>query len=329
MNKIKLILLSLLYAFGFAFAEQMSSLKEIMDLLKDSKIIYDVESLNRKIPVPDRSAKINTPNIYRVKQNGRFSLKAFEISNDARIAYNRGEDFFNLKQYSSARDMYKRALLLDPNYFEMMAYIAQTYGIEQNFDLAEDWYKKAIHANYIDFFAHWMLADIYMLKGQKKEALDEITIAKILNRNNPRLEQKFESVYAANGLDSTDWTFNPQVKVTQTIPDHVKVEADSVWMIYGLVKAAWMYEPGYRESELKKSSRPDLEVWECISGLSIGLDKGWKIPVIQKLQKALNLNMLSEFIFYEIDLLEDPTLSLYLEKEEIEKLKNYVIMMHR
>ncbi len=55
--------------------------------------------------------------------------------------------------------------MLSPENTFLMTLIAQTYGIERKFDDAMNWYKKSIQANFIDCLAHWLLADIYRLKG--------------------------------------------------------------------------------------------------------------------------------------------------------------------
>ena len=178
-------LLILCMSAAIAFAENDNPLKRAMETLNSSKIAYSVKELKKPFPEPDRSNLLNMP-AYRRFVDGGY----------------KAEDLFSKKEYAKARDAYKRVLLLDPNATIVMAYIAQTFGIEQNWDMAESWYKKAIEANYIDYLAHWLLADVYRNKGEQKKALEEISIAKVLNRNNPRLESLRQKIYAANGLDS-------------------------------------------------------------------------------------------------------------------------------
>jgi len=47
--------------------------------------------------------------------------------------------------------------------------------------------------------------------------------------------------------------------------------------------------------------------------------------VLRRLDKALNADKLSEFVFYEILLLDYPTASFQLDKKQIEGLKDYLI----
>jgi len=221
----------------------------------------------------------------------------------------------------------------DPKLYSAMTYIAQTYGIEKNWDKAELWYKKAIDANYIDFLAHWLLADVYKIKGQKEKALQEISIAKVLNRNNPRLEAMRKEIYDLNGLNTKNWTFNPQVRISRdSVTENVNMVSDSIWMYYAFVQAAWMYEPVYREKAKKVQNELDQMYRECLMGLLPYMNnKNLKdsVEVLKRLDKVLDADKLSEFVLYEIILLDNPAVAFNLEKKQIEYLKDYLIWVNQ
>ena len=309
------------------FAEVENPLKKAMDIIKDSKTAYSLKFLEKPIPVPDRSKMINIQ-VYREKTADGYVLKSFEPKGEAKKLFDKAESYFGLHQYAKARDAYTLALQEDPKLYSAITYIGQTYGIEENWDKAELWYKKAIEANYVDFLAHWLLADVYKIKGQKEKALDEISIAKVLNRNNPRLEALRKEIYGLNGLNIKNWTFNPQVRMSRdSVTGNVNIVADSIWSYYAFVQAAWFYEPVYK-AKAKKYSMPQAMYRECLMGFLpfIG-DKALvdSVDVLKRLVKVIEADKLDEFVFYDMLLLDYPTASFQLDKKQIEGLKDYLI----
>jgi tetratricopeptide (TPR) repeat protein len=320
-----LILICALVALSFAKDE--NPLQEAMEIIKESKTLYSLKYLDKPIPVPDRSRLINYP-VYREKKGDGYDVKAIKATGEAKKLLDKAENYFGSHQYAKARDAYTLALQEDPKLYSAITYIGQTYGIEKNWDKAELWYKKAIEANYVDFLAHWLLADVYKIKGQKEKALDEISIAKVLNRNNPRLEALRKEIYGLNGLNIKNWTFNPQVRMSRdSVTGNVNIVADSIWSYYAFVQAAWFYEPVYK-AKAKKYSMPQAMYRECLMGFLpfIG-DKALvdSVDVLKRLVKVIEADKLDEFVFYDMLLLDYPTASFQLDKKQIEGLKDYLI----
>ena len=310
-----------------SFAKDENPLQEAMEIIKESKTLYSLKYLDKPIPVPDRSRLINYP-VYREKKGDSYDVKAIKATGEAKKLLDKAENYFGSHQYAKARDAYTLALQEDPKLYSAITYIGQTYGIEENWDKAELWYKKAIEANYVDFLAHWLLADVYKIRGQKEKALDEISIAKVLNRNNPRLEALRKEIYGLNGLNIKNWTFNPQVRMSRdSVTGNVNIVADSIWSYYAFVQAAWFYEPVYK-AKAKKYSMPQAMYRECLMGFLpfIG-DKALvdSVDVLKRLVKVIEADKLDEFVFYDMLLLDYPTASFQLDKKQIEGLKDYLI----
>ncbi len=310
-----------------SFAKDENPLQEAMEIIKESKTLYSLKYLDKPIPVPDRSRLINYP-VYREKNGDSYDMKAIKATGEAKKLLDKAENYFGSHQYAKARDAYTLALQEDPKLYSAITYIGQTYGIEKNWDKAELWYKKAIEANYVDFLAHWLLADVYKIKGQKEKALDEISIAKVLNRNNPRLEALRKEIYGLNGLNIKNWTFNPQVRMSRdSVTGNVNIVADSIWSYYAFVQAAWFYEPVYK-AKANKYSMPQAMYRECLMGFLpfIG-DKALvdSVDVLKRLVKVIEADKLDEFVFYDMLLLDYPTASFQLDKKQIEGLKDYLI----
>lgn len=327
----KKILFLLCAAASLCFAEFENSLQKAMETINASKTLYNLKVVDEPFPVPDRSKLINVQ-VYREKTPKGYVIKNFEPSGEAKKLFEKAESYFSARQLEKARDAYTLALQQDPKLYSAITYIGQTYGIEKNWDRAELWYKKAIDANYIDFMAHWFLADVYLAKGQKEKALEEISIAKVLNRNNPRLEAKRKEIFDANGLEIKNWTFNPQFRISRdSVTGNVNMVSDSIWMYYAFIQAAWMYEPEYK-AKAKKSLMPETMYLECLMGFLPYMDNKKikdSVEAIKRFDKALDAKKSSEFILYEMILPDYPATALTLTKKQIEYLKDYLIWINR
>jgi tetratricopeptide (TPR) repeat protein len=326
----KKIILFLLALFAIpAFAQADNPLEKAMKTMKDSKILYKVEWLSKPVPVPDRSKMLNLI-VHRKKSGDRYIVNSFDMNADAKKEFDKAEKYFNAKEMPKARESYKRVMLLDPSATYMMTFVAQTYGMEQNWDMAESWYKKSIESNYVDYLAHWLLSDVYLQKGEKKKALDEISIAKVLNRNNPRLEEKRRKIYAANGLRADSWEFNPQVRLSRDSSGAVTIEADSLWMYYAFIRAAWEFEPEYQKRAKTLPEPPEEMYREWLMGLIPAMEKHLNsFEVLKRFDKALSAKKISLFVYYEIYLPDHPASVFQLDKNLIELTKDYLIWINQ
>lgn len=224
--------------------------------------------------------------------------------------------------------MYEKAYSTDTSNYQLMTYIGQMYGIQDKYDIAADWYQRAISKNYIDYMAHWFLADIYIDLGKINEAVEEITIANILNRNNPRIKAAMASIYKKAKLKTDDWDFTPQIQIDSTGPRQVNVMYANDWLGYAMVKSLWMYEPGYSESMgVKHGNFSLLEEKECFNSLYAVLSKKAirKNPEFTALQRALENRMIDEYIIYEILLPNHPAVAYQLSERFINDIKDYII----
>jgi hypothetical protein len=107
-------------------------------------------------------------------------------------------------------------------------------------------FKKAIELNYISYDAHWFLADTEWELGNKETAMQEITMAHLLNVGHESLRNKMISCRQALKHDWKDWDYLPQYLLSQKGKE-VSVDMDIEWLGYAIVKAIWKYEPGYAE----------------------------------------------------------------------------------
>lgn len=305
----------LLIAFP-AFSQDKTSTihspSEILQIMSDSKMNYEITLLENPVLPENHSDNLNYPTVYRRKDGNGLQAIEYEPNAESEKAYKKAEEAFSARDYEKAGDFYQEALDKDSSYYIALTYRGQMYGIQRQWDKAIACYEKEIKQNYIDYIAHWFLADAYLNVGRKEEAKTQILIAHILNRNNPRLLDALHNIMRENKLVFDDhWQFTPQIELAKTGDKKFKVGYKGVWLGYAMAKALWKYEPGYK-AKLGASDSSlfylDAEK-EAIIGLLVGADKEKKSKLsvdVKALQDALKNKMLDAFIYYEIMLPEYP-----------------------
>ncbi|MCP4150312.1 MAG: tetratricopeptide repeat protein [bacterium] len=357
MNKIFLIFTWLLLLTTVGTAAKVNSPANIITIMQKSKIQYEIASLVEPVSPQDLGKRENSNKFYRVRTANGLAVLPYQIKNEAQKHLKKGEELFFAKKYPEARALYKKVLEIDPSYFVAMTYTGQTYEKEENFDEAILWYKKAIENNYIDYMAHWFLADNYIYKMQFKEAMREITIALILNRNHANIKKILTLIYNLNNIHTADWTFTPQIKIysentvtpqtlkekkqeapkgkekTQTaLPpgtgNKVTIETTQEWLAYALPKAVWRFEPGYKKAKgVKEGEFSILEEKEALFSLysDLLLKDKFEGDAFKALKLAYDKKWVNEFLFFEIILIKHPYVAYELSQRFIEKIADYII----
>lgn len=327
-KKNSLLLLLLLSLQALVFAQEIHTPAEILKILEESELTYMIEQLKEQIEPVDRSDDVNLNNFYRKEGKGEITSHKYVLKEEAEAYASKAEEYFRKGKVKQAREMYLKVLEEDPEYYKVITYIGQTHGIEKDFDKAIKWYKKAIKSNYIDYMAHWFLADAYKEKGRLNDAVKEITIALVLNRNNPRIQKSFNMIYESKKLKTPEWAFTPQMKLDSVGPNKVTLAYGGDWLGYALAKAVWKFEPGYRASMgVKKNTFSTTEEREALAGLVVTFDKKKlkKNPEFKALKNAIDNKMINEYIFYEILLPQFPFVAYQLPAEFIEEIAQYVL----
>ncbi len=328
MKKITLFFVLVFTCQSTVFTQEIHSPAEVLKILEKSEVSYVLNPLEQELKPIDRSGNLNTNHVFRKEEKETIVSYRYEINEEAQNYSLKAEDYFKKGKTGLAREMYLKVLEEEPEYFKVMTYIGQTYGIEKDFDKAIKWYKKSIKLNFIDYMAHWFLADAYIKEGKLEDAVKEITIAMILNRNNPRIKKSLEVIYELKKLETPEWVFLPQVKLDSIGPNEVNVSYGGDWLGYALVKALWKHEPGYRQSMgVGKEGLSTLEEREALGGLIVLFDKKMlkKNSMYQALRNAIDNKMVNEFIFYEIILPEYPMVAYQLTEAFIGEIGEYVV----
>lgn len=328
MKHLSIVLLIFILNLSKIEAQSLHSPAEIFQIMEKSETVYSINPLGTKIESPDRSQNLNTNFYYRKIKDSTIYTYEYTVNPQAAQFAEQAEAYFRDSKYGLAQMMYEKAYSTDTSNYQLMTYIGQMYGIQDKYDIAANWYQQAINKNYIDYMAHWFLADIYKDQGKIKEAVEEITIALILNRNNPRIKSAMTSIYKLAKLKTVDWNFTPQIQIDSTGPKQVNIMYANDWLGYAMVKSLWMYEPGYSESMgTKRGNFSLLEEKECFISLLTVLNKKAikKNPEFAALQYALDNRMIDEYIIYEILLPNHPFVAYQLSEQFISDIKDYII----
>jgi len=312
------------------FAQKIHSPAEILRMMSDSKLSYELKELGKEIPCPDLTEKLNYHDSYRVTTDSTISTYRFKFSNASKPLYDKAEQFFSAHQADSALVYYLHTIKADSTLTNVMTYVGQIYEGKEERGKAIEWYRKAIHMNFIDYMAHWFLADNLLAIDSTKEAVDEIVIAQILNRNNPRIKKSLATIFEHAFLNTTDWCFNPQVELSKTTDGKISIAMTDKWVGYAMAKAIWMFEPGYRESMgVANGHYSTIEDKECLISLLSGLENA-KTDISKErqlviLKAAAENNYLQEYILYDIVLPKTPFVAYQLSEKTILEIKDYIL----
>jgi hypothetical protein len=311
------------------FSQQIHSPAEILKIMSDSKLSYEVNVIDKVIECPDYSKKLNYHDSYRVKSDSGLFTYAFKPNDRAKPLFDKAESFFQ-SNADSALFYYKLTLEADTSLYNVMTYIGQMYESKGDIENTIRWYKTAIGKNYIDYMAHWFLADAYLKTGDSKNAVDEIVIAQILNRNNQNLKKSAANIFKRSYLSTADWYFNPQVELKKVSDSKISLAFNEKWIGYAMAKALWAFEPGYSTSMgVEQGQYSTTEDRECLIALLVSLDNAKTEikddPQLSILKEAAENKFLDEYILYEIVLPKTPFVACQLPEETILGIKDYIL----
>lgn len=325
-----ILFLLILLPIGSANAQKLHNPAEIMKTLENSKIGYGIDFIDSVFLCPDLSEKVVAHEFYQVFEDSTIYVRRIPKLRQSTEHFDRAEEFFGKQELDSAMKYYYLAIASDSLQFTSMTYIGQIHEIRRNYDSAFYWYNKVISLNFIDYMAHWFLADLYQRRNEMDKACEEIVIAQILNRNNPRIKASFDNIMFKAKRANENWCFNPEIVIKKLSDTSVYVAFTKKWMGYAMAKALWDFEPGYRESMCASDNVFSLlEAKECLA-CQIATMEASKIDVKKETPfkyflAAMDKNMVDEYIIYEILLPQYPLAASNFPPKTIHQIKDYVL----
>jgi hypothetical protein len=128
-----------------------------------------------------------------------------------------------------------------------------------------------------------------------------------------------------------NWGFVPKTYIYRD-GETVVVNADGIWLTYGMYKAVWNYDSSYIYIKEQQEVTDFLfhQEMEAILGTyltysALKEDDKRNYPIMNALGQCLDYSMLEEFVMYEILLVDQPTIAYHTTSAFMLRLMNYII----
>jgi tetratricopeptide (TPR) repeat protein len=220
--------------------------KELMDLVDKSKLHFVLGSLKERVALKPYEKLDSTPLMYVKETREGPSFACYPLSKENQKLFDEAENAFVMKKYDEALKIYNELEKKAPDFLCISTFIGDAYYNLKDYAQAKIYFEKTLKENFIDVHAHWFLADTLWHLGEKEKALKAITIAHLLNPGHAEIFKALQNYRKEIGRPWKDWQINPQVTLRKE-GDKILVDTNKEWLIYGVTRALWEYEPGYAE----------------------------------------------------------------------------------
>ncbi len=292
------------------------------------------EAFSKNVDVEDLAGQLTAlpdcvqipPRIYVAGHNGVMKVLVHTIAAEAESAWNEAEKAWSEKRFDDAIAAYKKAATMDPEFSTIYCNLGDAYYGKGDMAGAKIYFEKAISVNFIDYQAHWFLADTLAALGDLKGAVREMTLAHVLNPCHAEIRRSLHGDRERSGRPFNDWTFIPQCRVTKN-NGKILIEAKPDWVSYGLVRSIYLSQTqvGGRSMSITgprgESTRLITEI-DSIKALDTAK------PEFKLIGKIIKAGYLEEFIYYEILTRAHPEEMLVLGEKKIRRIADYVDMFH-
>lgn len=296
---------------------------QILRIMEESSLAYIIQAPAESETVPEKQRGVLVPGLVLRHRDGKVSIASQSRSPALALRMRDAENRFRQSDFEGAIDIYEEILKSDPTYFQALTLIGDAYFAMGRLETARRYLEQAIDSNFIDYQAHWFLADTLWSLGLRELALEEIVVAHLLNVNHEMVKDKMIAFHRQMGQDWKDWTYEPRVQLRKN-GNTVTIGCRPEWIGYCLVKAVWKYEPGYAESRGKQSEAFyfELEEKEALAALLAHND------ALSNIRSIVADGFTDAFLLYELAAREHPLAVLLLPPEEFLRLKTYVVRYH-
>jgi|GEM_PF-1833853 len=317
-------------------SQEVIIIRDMKETMKTSSVGYEFDQYQHTYTFVDlplvQTGVFLSPNGDQLRLSDYSEYESFEVRK-LKIS---AEAAIRSKKFSKARRIFLKMLSDMPNHSQVMVYIGHTFEKDNDTEMAEQWYQKAIETNPINYVAYRALAEVQVSKGMFDKALESALSALVLNRNDEELVQVVNKIARFQGKQFSGWDFAPQYQVLVGESGSVKVEYNgSPWKYYGLSKAFWSYEPGYSSGRLRGNfdEFQVLQEQDCMERALYAYEnllgdenlKQTTFPAIYEYNKAKHKGYAMEYILYEVVMQENPYLACTLNGIEVKQIVDYLI----
>lgn len=319
-----LVLLSQLFLHSQDSQKYMLSGAQILAIMDTSKVTYQPSFIEDTTGFEFPAYPVLTENYFITEKGDSSILNKYSLSDSGKVYFSIAESNYRDKNYSAAILNYKKIFITDPEYYVAYTLIGDCYYCQAKYDSAEYFLKLEINKNFIDYAAHWFLADTYKKIDNMESAVAEITIAHLLNRNNKYIFNILKKYREAIGKEWTEWEISPVCK-TYKKDGEVIIETTKDWMGYAFAEAVWKYEPGFTENIFgQQYDGKSLLYQKEAAGIAANLN----LSSMSRENSIIDDGYFQEMIWYEIISKKQPMAILLVPREFLNKMIKYVNKYH-
>jgi tetratricopeptide (TPR) repeat protein len=292
----------------------------------DSKIKYAVEEKKYNFVEAQQTEQVS-PWIQQVKNaKGALTYTVLELPSGAKEAFDRAEKIFFKNDFSGALRLYMEVARVDPAFLPIYNYIGDSYYRMKDYVNAKKNFEYETKVNYCNYQGHWFLADTLYALGEQERAAYEATVGHILNRNHKELKKTMMYYREQTGRPWKDWSYLPQCEITKTDDGTVNIKATKDWVIYGMDKALWRYEPGYAEKH-HAAGAGDIVIFyiEEAEALISNFSKSDDNPVLKAIAGS---DYMMPFALYEVLAVKDPSRVAVSPETTVKEIVVYINKYH-
>lgn len=298
---------------------------EILAIMEKSSIRYEIAIDNTlPEPAPESPRVLSSQQVLKEGKDG-YDLTVQTISKEATGFLESGEAAFKKGDYDAALVSFKKVLEIDPDYSYAFTLIGDVFYDKGDYEQARSRFREAIDRNFADYDAHWFLADADWKLDDKSQAIQEMTIAHLLNVNHKTMKSVLLQYRDQIGRPWKDWDYSPRIALRRD-GKKVEVKAQEDWIGYAMVRAVWEYEPGYAESVAGPDYKQKIINMAEEKEALLAVLSGPKSP--QQIARIVDNGFVDEFIYYEVLGRRAPAALVLLPRDLFMRLVQYVDTYH-
>ncbi|HEX3019045.1 MAG TPA: hypothetical protein VHP36_02030 [Chitinispirillaceae bacterium] len=269
------------------------------------------------------------------EKNGKSSLKFDVPQKIIADLFEMAASQLEYDNYEQVKNIYQKAYNLDSLYFKSASNLGDAWNFLGNYKLAEYYLKKAIKLNDAGYQEYLFLADVYDKSGKGKDALDAITYAFMLNKNNPYLIEFLKKILKKNNLCLNENRLQFPFRIRKTGVKECEIQYHIpygvVWSSMANCLAVWEMEPEL-QLRLQGEDKYNYKIKmyrECLLNQGYYLEQlktgGKKLSkneeiFLEKIQKKY----VNSIVYWEILAGEEPYILFILPQKERQLIVQYI-----
>ncbi len=326
---------------GFsALYDQYAFSTSFKDIYKKNGITYKTTQVNKLEPTDLVHFQIDqlavSPFLYVARdKEGRCSLMIDIPQQKIADLFELAAQALENDNYEEVKNLYEKAYIIDSLYFKSASNLGDAWSFLGDYRRAEYYLKRAIQLNDAGYQEYLFLADVYDKTGKKREALDAITYAFMLNKNNPYLLHFLQNILEKNNLCLNEDRLKFPFRIKKTGVKECEIQYqnsdDFVWHAMANCLACWEMEPDLQiklQGEQMFSYKVQM-YRECL------IKQGYYLDILKKGGKKLSdeeeiflekvrKKHVDSIVYWEIMAGEEPYIVFLLSAKERQSIVQYI-----